>query len=299
MANSEFGNTDNKQQQIEQDEYTLAKSSAKHRKTERKIRKRRHKVNRLKKFLRLVLIILLLYLGYQLYMLSGWYLPQDAFKKADNSVVEIANNKIIPTFVINRALKDIPVSKQPIFFMSVKPIKKEIFKIPVIKNVYVRRYGFPARIQIIVRERTPIAVIKTELKNNPIAFFTSDGVLVTNKQYMSLPTDKSILTILSNSQDVKKIWDIKRVQYIEKIVKDVELYSDEKVEYVDMKNPNDVYIKIQTTSIRLGVLDSTVFERIKRIYTILPQITEVDSRIKYIDLSWDKVNYLKLNKSKK
>lgn len=299
MANSEFGNTDNKQQQIEQDEYTLAKSSAKHRKTERKIRKRRHKVNRLKKFLRLVLIILLLYLGYQLYMLSGWYLPQDAFKKADNSVVEIANNKIIPTFVINRALKDIPVSKQPIFFMSVKPIKKEIFKIPVIKNVYVRRYGFPARIQIIVRERTPIAVIKTELKNNPIAFFTSDGVLVTNKQYMSLPTDKSILTILSNSQDVKKNWDIKRVQYIEKIVKDVELYSDEKVEYVDMKNPNDVYIKIQTTSIRLGVLDSTVFERIKRIYTILPQITEVDSRIKYIDLSWDKVNYLKLNKSKK
>ena len=99
MANSEFGNTDNKQQQIEQDEYTLAKSSAKHRKTERKIRKRRHKVNRLKKFLRLVLIILLLYLGYQLYMLSGWYLPQDAFKKADNSVVEIANNKIIKYFL--------------------------------------------------------------------------------------------------------------------------------------------------------------------------------------------------------
>ncbi|MGN0031899.1 MAG: cell division protein FtsQ/DivIB [Candidatus Gastranaerophilaceae bacterium] len=299
MTNSELGNTDNKQQQTEQDEYTLAKSSAKHRKTERKIRKRRHKVNRLKKFLRLVLIILLAYLGYQLYMLSGWYLPQDAFKKADSSVVEIANNKIIPTFVINRALKDIPVSKQPIFFMSVKPIKKEIFKIPVIKNVYVRRYGFPARIQIIVRERVPVAVIKTDLKNNPVAFFTSDGVLVTNKQYMSLPTDKSILTILSNSQDVKKNWDIKRVQYIEKIVKDVELYSDEKVEYVDMKNPNDVYIKIQTTSIRLGALDSTVFERIKRIYTILPQITEVDSHIKYIDLSWDKVNYLKLNKSKK
>ena len=54
--------------------------------------------------------------------------------------------------------------------------------------------------------------------------------------------------------------------------------------------------KSRKTSIRLGALDSTVFERIKRIYTILPQIKDMDSRIKYIDLSWDKVNYLKLKK---
>ena len=61
---------------------------------------------------------------------------------------------------------------------------------------------------------------------------------------------------------------------------------------------NDAYVKIETTSIRLGVLDSTVFERIKRIYTILPQIDSVEGTIKYIDLSWDKVNYLKMqNKS--
>lgn len=63
-----------------------------------------------------------------------------------------------------------------------------------------------------------------------------------------------------------------------------------------MRKPNDVFVKIQTTSIRLGTLDSTVYERIKRIYTILPQITNVDSQIQYIDLSWDKVNYLKMKK---
>jgi hypothetical protein len=65
-----------------------------------------------------------------------------------------------------------------------------------------------------------------------------------------------------------------------------------------MRNPNDVYVKIKTTSIRLGTLDNTVNERIKRIYTILPQISEVNNKIKYIDLSWDRVNYLKLQKSK-
>jgi len=61
-----------------------------------------------------------------------------------------------------------------------------------------------------------------------------------------------------------------------------------------MRNPLDVYVKIKTTSVRLGVLDSSVFDRIKRIYTILPQIHEVHEKIKYIDLSWDNVNYLKL-----
>lgn len=299
MTGSEFDRLNNRKPQPEQDEFSLAKHSVKHKQTERKIRKKRKKVNRLKSFLRFLLVILLAFAGYQLYMLPGWYLPQDAFKNNNGCTVEIINNNIVPTFVINKAIKDIPVSKLPIFLTPVQPIKKEIFKIPVIKNVYVRRYGFPARLQIIVKERIPTAVIKTDLKSLPAAFFTTDGVLVTNKQYMHLAIDKSVLTILSNTNNISKHWNIKRVQYIEKIVKAVELYSDEKVEYVDMKNPNDVYVKIHTTSIRLGALDSTVFERIKRIYTILPQITEVDSHIKYIDLSWDKVNYLKLNKSKK
>ena len=182
--------------------------------------------------------------------------------------------------------------------MKVEPVKKEIFKIPVIRNMYVRRYGFPARIQIIVRERTPIAVIKTDLKAKPVAFFTSDGILITNKHYMNLAESEPVLKILTTYANLNKDISVEKIRYIEKIVKAVETYSNEKVEYIDMRNKNDVYVKIQTTSIRLGTLDSSVFERIKRIYTILPQISDVDGQIRYIDLSWDNVNYLKLKKSK-
>mgnify|MGYP004634360785 FL=1 len=108
--------------------------------------------------------------------------------------------------------------------------------------------------------------------------------------------NSSVLKILTTPQSLKKDISVKRVLEIEQIVKAVETYSNEKVEYIDMRKPNDVFVKIQTTSIRLGTLDSTVYERIKRIYTILPQITNVDSQIQYIDLSWDKVNYLKMKK---
>ncbi len=279
-----------------QDEFTLPKHSVKHRQIERKIRKKRKKLNQLKSFLRSVLLVVLLFLMYEFVKLPQWYLPQDVFKNSDSNKIEIVNNNIVPDTVVFNSLKNISVPKLPIFLMSVKPIKKELFKIPVIKNIYVRRYGFPARIQIILRERVPVAVIKTDLNAKPVAFFTSDGILIANKNYMGLSNSKSLLTILTTSSKLDKNWTVKKVNYIEKIVKAIETYSGEKVSYIDMRNPNDVYVRIQKTSIRLGALDSTVFERIKRIYTILPQIKDMDSRIKYIDLSWDKVNYLKLKK---
>lgn len=300
MTEEDFNN-ENLHEKTEEfvDEFALAKHSVKHKRLERKIRKKRKRVNRLKGFLRFVVTILLLYDAYHFFKLPQWYLPQDAFTKKDGKTVEIINNSIVPTSIIYEELQDVKVPRIPIFLMSVRPIKKEIFKIPVVKYIYVRRYGFPARIQIIIRERVPVAVIKTDLKNKPVAFFTSDGVLVSNKNYMGLSETKSALKILTNSPKIDGFWTVKKVEEISNIVKAVESYSGQKVEYVDMKNPNDVYVKIQTTSIRLGMLDSTVYERIKRIYTILPQIGDMGNQAKYIDLSWDKVNYLKLKKNKK
>lgn len=282
-----------------QDEFALAKHSLKRKRIERKIRKKRKKVKQLKSFLRFVSFIVVIFLGYYFLKLPQWYLPKDTFSNLNSKNIEIINNDIVPDYVMRKSMKNLYVPKLPIFLVKVNPIKKELFKIPVIKNIYVRRYGFPARIQIIVRERVPIAVIKTDLNAKPAAFFTNDGILIPFNNYMNLMSAKTALKILTNKPQLGKEWTVQKVQEVEKIVKAVETYSGEKVEYIDLRNPNDVYVKIQTTSIRLGQLDSTVFERIKRIYTILPQIEEVDSQIKYIDLSWDKVNYLKLKKTDK
>ena len=250
------------------DEFTSVKHTVKRKRTERKLRKKRKKVNHLKTFLSSTLLILLAIGGYEFFNLPQWYLPEDTFSNPMSGRVDIINNKIVPTYVIQNELKDLEVSKLPIFITSVTPVKKELYQIPMMKKVYVRRYGFPARIVI-------------------------------NKRYMNLSSiEPSLLKILTSSKNLEKDIPFEKYQEIEKIVQAVETYSNEKVEYIDMRKPNDVYVKIQTTSIRLGILDNTVFERIKRIYTILPQITEVNNKIKYIDLSWDRVNYLKLQKSK-
>ena len=179
MYNSDFNNIDTDEEYFEKDDFGHLKNSVHRKQKERKIRKKRKKVNRLKAFLRLILFGLLLFLIYEFFKLSGWYLPADTFKNPSLDRVEIINNKIIPTYIINQELKDIKVNHLPIFMMNVKPIKKNLFKNPVIKNIYVRRYGFPARIQIIIREREPIAIIKND--------FNSSFVTNSDKFTFSIP----------------------------------------------------------------------------------------------------------------
>ena len=294
MYNSDY--PDNKKPKEE--DFGALKNTVRHKQKQRKVRKGRRKVNRLKSFLRFVIFVLLLLVTYEFFRLSGWYLPQDAFKNPQLGKVEVLNNKIIPDNVVKNEIKDIKVPNIPIFLMNINQIRKELYKIPVLKLVYVRRYAFPARIQIILTERIPLVILKTDLNSKPMAFYTSDGMIINAKNYMVLPNDSSVLKILTTVSAMKKDITVEAIEEIRRIVDEVENYSNEKVEYIDMRNPNDVYVKIKSANIRLGVTDSTVFERIKRIYTILPQITEVNSQIKYIDLSWDKVNYLKLKKGK-
>lgn len=290
MTESDFNNINSHPE----DEYKMVKHSVRHKQKERVIRKKRKKVNRLRSVSRLAVFIAVIYSIYKILTLPGWYLPQDTFKNPSTDRIQITNNKIVPTYVLNQTMKDIKVSQFPIFMMRSKAIKKALYGLPTTKKVFVRRYGFPARIQIIMKERTPVAIIKTSLNAKPSAFFTSDNILISNKNYMNLDEYSSVLNIITTPQSLKKDINAKKIHEIEEIVKYVETYSGEKVEYFDMRVPNDVYVKIKTTSIRLGVIDSTIEERIKRIYTILPQVSNIDSEIMYIDLSWDKVNYLKL-----
>ena len=102
---------------------------------------------------------------------------------------------------------------------------------------------------------------------------------------MPLSKDYKTILVLSygNKGDDYHKWDLPKIQQIQKIVK-----------YVDFRNPNDVFVKVKTVNIRLGKLDDTVYKRIERIPSILPQVKLVDSKVKYLDLSWEKVNYLKL-----
>lgn len=294
MEDEHINNTENNAK-IEKNSLNDGKHLVKKKRRERLVRKGRLKQERFRAVVRFFLSVLFLFILYYALKCPGWYMDTNAFNFVGGSSVEIINNKIVPSSKIMALLKNSNVPNVPIYMARTNSIKKDLLKLTPIENVYIRRYAFPARIQIILRERTPIITVSPDVKVQPVAFFTTDGTLI-GKEF--LPLDKSYKTILvlsyGNKGDDYHKWNLDKIKEIQKITKYVETYSKEPVEYIDFRNPNDIFVKIKTVNIRIGKLDDTVYKRIERIPSILPQVKDVESKVKYLDLSWEKVNYLKL-----
>ena len=223
-----------------------------------------------------------------------WRLSNDAFDSLESPALEIVNNHIVPEQKILSALRRNQVPTQPIFIVKTDDLKKSITQLEPIQNVYIRRFWFPARLQIIIIERTPIVTISPNLESAPIAFFSSDGKLI-GREYMPLDKNyETVLVITYGSGDDYRNWDVTKVKNFKKLADLVEAETGEEVEYIDYRNPKDVYVKIQTTSIRLGSFNSSVFDKIGRLPSLLPQVKMINKKVKYIDLRWDS-NYIKLD----
>ena len=79
------------------------------------------------------------------------------------------------------------------------------------------------------------------------------------------------------------------------IAQAIEELSGEPVEYIDYKNPDDVYVKIPTVKIRLGKISTNIMDRIARIPSLTPQVKMLNKKVRYIDLRWEKTSYIKLD----
>jgi len=263
---------------------------------ERQVRQSKILIRRFRFIARYVTIALLLFFGYVLLKAPQWYINKNVFNSVNNPSLEILNNKIVPSYKILAALRRAEIPNKPMYRFETDEIKHNVLQLEPIEAVFIRRFWFPARIQVIVQERIPVVTISPAENVAPIAFFARDGKLI-GRDYM--PLDKSLKTILVLSYGVRgddyRNWDGSKIKLIENLAKSIEAISGEKVEYIDFRAPNDVYVKLKTARIRLGELDDTVFERIKRIPSILPQVKMLDKKIKYVDLRWKDANYIKLD----
>lgn len=263
-------------------------------KLQRKIRKSQKRLSRLRAFYKLFLILGFVFLIALILKMPQWRLPSNAFDSIENSALEIVNNHIVPEQKILSALRRNQVPTQPIFLVKTDDLKKSITQLEPIQNVYIRRFWFPARLQIIVIERTPIITISPNPESSPIAFFSSDGKLI-GRDYMPLDDNyETVLVLTYGTGDDYRNWDVQKVRNFKHLADLIEQETGEMVEYIDYRNPKDVYVKISSTSIRFGSLNPGVFDKIGRLSALLPQVKMINKKVKYIDLRWDS-NYFKLD----
>ena len=280
---------------MEEQEITSGEELVKVKQEERKIRKSKKQMSFLKRTLRFFtgLFIMLGIVGCS--MMKGWYLPLSTFEKFDTERIHIVNNHIVKISTLKKIMKEIPITRAPIYLTNLNNLRDAILSLSPVENVYIRRYAFPARIQIIIKEATPIISISPDAKISPVAVFTQNGSLISGKEYLPLPENYKTILVLSygNKGDDYHDWDLTKIREIEKLTKYIETFSGEKMEYLDLRNPQDVYVKIPSVNIRLGKIDNKIYDKIRLIPSILPQIKTVNNKVKYIDLRWDSV-FLKL-----
>ncbi len=261
---------------------------------QRRVRGKQVHLKHIHTFCRFLLSSLLIVGAYYFLKLPGWYLNPETFVHSDPEVVRLLNNRIVPDEKIYTLLSGVEVEGTPIFVHKTDDLKKLLLELPPVEDVYIRRYAFPARIDLIFKERIPAITISPDVETPPVAYFTQDGTLV-GREYAPYIANFETLLVLSygNRGDDYHKWNKERVDNLMRFAKYVESYSKEAVEYIDYRNPEDVYVKITSLKIRLGKLDQTAFDRVQKLSSILPEIKLMDAHIKYLDLRW-KDPYLKL-----
>ena len=262
---------------------------------QRSVRRGKERLRWFRCWVRLIMIVLLIFAAYKVYKLPQWYLNRNIFSSASNNTLTIIGNKITPTYRIISILRQTPVPQKPIYLFNRKNIEKEIEKLPPVKQVYIKRLWFPARLEIIILERRPILRISPDPKVPPIAYFAEGGKLI-GRDYLPLKNTENTILVLTygTKGDDYRYWDEKRIRKIETIVRAMEQFSGQKVEYIDMRNPKDIYIKLPIVNVRIGELDYMALSRVRNISAILPQIKSLKKKIKYIDLRWEDAQYIKL-----
>lgn len=275
----------------------LSTSKQKHRfrqkRMQRKVKNTQKRLNKLKAVYKMLIMLFMVLMGLFILKMPQWRLPSNSFDRVDSPSLEIVNNRIVPSQKILSALRRTQVPLKPIFLVKTEPMKESILKLEPVRDVYIRRFWFPARLQIMVIERTPAVTISPNIDVPPIAFFSTDGKLI-GRDYMPLDESFKTVTVITYGMgDDYRNWNLQKINNFRRLAAMIEAETGEKVEYIDYRDPKDVYVKIPTVNIRLGSLNPSVFDKIQRLPSLIPQVKMINKPVKYLDLRWD-MSYMKM-----
>jgi len=269
-------------------------------KKRRQLRKTKIVRENIRFWARIFSVIFLVWVFSIIVKLPQWYLNKNIFISYPNKYLEIEGNKIVSSKQILLKLKNLKIPDKPVYLVNTKPIEKKILELTPVKKVFVRRYWFPARLRIVLDERTPVLSIAPTPKVKPIAVFTNDNgiIKILGKDYLPLDPSKETYKVLTYAPFT--LWKPSQVQYLAKFAFYIENATNQKLEYLDIRNPDDVFVQLKDVKLRIGGINgSSIFSNIDKVIPVLPEALKTKDDFDYIDLRWDNVSIKLKDKNKK
>lgn len=256
-------------------------------------------IRKMYKLLRFIFTIFLFYVAYTVSTLPQWYIDEEEFFNGEANNVEILGNEIVSRDRIINTIREFNITSEPIYKLNPKAMTNKLREITPIDNAYIRRYAFPSRLVIMVDEVTPVLTISPSETAPDVVAFAITGELI-GREFLPLPQHIKTVKVLTygTQGDDYHDWNKEKVLMLYNLARATEEYSGEKVEYIDIRNPQNAIIKITSAKIKIGEINNSTFETIKEIHNILPAIKQLKNDVKYIDLSWEKTKYLKMETDK-
>lgn len=267
------------------------KKRLKYMKTKREMKRWEIRLIQTRSFLRVMSFIGIIWLFFFIANLPQWYLLATVFDKYPNAALEIEGNKIVSTEKIIKQLKNVRVDKTPIYLLNTKLLSKQILALTPVKNVYIRRFWFPARLKIVIDEKTPVLSITPSPKVRPVAVFNEDSS-ITTREFLPFTDKYKLYTILTYGD--YKNWKPIQLKYLIALSSVIEKEAGQELLYIDIRNPDDCYAQLSSVKLRLGELNRSIFKRSKRIGSVITKALSIKQEIDYIDLRWDSQDTLSI-----
>lgn len=264
----------------------------------RKARQRQMMIRRARGLLRLGLIIFSSLFVVYMMLIPQWNMNPLAFANYPNTDIVFKDNLLTKDSQLISQLKNIKIPDKPIYLINTEDYRQALKNIPSVKDVYIRRYWLPTRMIFTVTEKDPALLIYNDSNGFPVYAMTHDGTVL-NKDFLPLPEiykDRVFKIILPGNA---KKPDRALIQKYFKIARIAEATTNEKLQYIDLRNASDIKLVMSINLIRLGAMDATIIERLSRLKVIMTPIETIQDKVEYIDLRWDKALSIKEKPEKK
>ncbi|CAN5420059.1 hypothetical protein BH10CYA1_BH10CYA1_02480 [soil metagenome] len=254
-------------------------------------RRQRKKVARRARFrrqmVRYMVLCSLLVLGWSGFTKMPWTLKHGA------EDIVVHGNQVATVDQVRKSIAN--VATTPLYRLNPRQLEKQVIALQVVKHAFVRRYALPQpRIVVEVLEEFPWASFSPGPELPTESVIAQSGRMIPIKDFPTITQPQLVFYgkpgLKLNHLNVAQ-W-AKWVGYISE-------QTGEPVEYVDLRNANDVRIKNGDLHLKLGIADTSLTRRLGRLTSVLAAVQPMKSRLEYIDLSLDNNIPLKVAKKER
>jgi cell division septal protein FtsQ len=211
-------------------------------------------------------------------LLAGglWWFWQAPFWTLTDLNVQVSPTRYVPPEALESLLA--PEVGKPVFAIHPAAIAQRIqVRFPVLAQVQVRRYLFPARLEVKLAEQQAWALVYESPDHlKPYGLVTDRVVPLDGLK----PVWLNPVVVPKKLASPEYLRAVARTHYQLRQIPELHLHQ------LDASQPNHWVARFAEVDVLLGKLDMTMTERLRRLVPLVPKIQELENQIDWVDLRW-------------